>query len=83
MADIDQLTASVASLQENFEILSATFNSENMEPLQGDEDGWQRTPYAYLLLQARGPQVDRIPEVKLDLDFKDTSGFFIMPVVSS
>ncbi|MFN3243878.1 MAG: hypothetical protein ACE37K_20395 [Planctomycetota bacterium] len=75
--------AAIASLQENFEILSATFNSENMEPLQGDEDGWQRTPYAYLLLQARGPQVDRIPEVKLDLDFKDTTGFFIMPVVSS
>ena len=75
--------AAIASLQENFEILSATFNSESMEPLQGDEDGWQRTPYAYLLLQARGPQVDRIPEVKLDLDFKDTTGFFIMPVVSS
>lgn len=75
--------AAIASLQENFEILSATFNSENMEPLQGDEPGWQRTPYAYMLLQARGPQVDRIPEVKLDLDFKDTTGFFIMPVVSS
>ncbi len=75
--------AAIASLQENFEILSATFNSENMAPLQGDEEGWQRTPYAYLLLQARGPQVDRIPELKLDLDFKDTTGFFIMPVVSS
>ena len=75
--------AAIASLQENFEILSATFNSENMEPLKGDEEGWERTPYAYLLLQARGPQVDRIPEVKLDLDFKDTTGFFIMPVVSS
>ena len=75
--------AAISSLQENFEILSATFNSENMEPLQGDEEGWERTPYAYLLLQARGPQVDRIPEVKLDLDFKDTTGFFIMPVVSS
>ena len=73
----------IAALQENFEILSATFNSENMEPLQGEQEGWQRTPYAYLLLQARGPQVDRIPEVKLDLDFKDTTGFFIMPVVSS
>jgi len=75
--------AAIASLQENFEILSATFNSENMEALRGDAEGWQRTPYAYLLLQARGPQVDRIPEVKLDLDFKDTTGFFIMPVVSS
>ena len=73
----------IAALQENFEVLSATFNSENMEPLQGEQQGWQRTPYAYLLLQARGPQVDRIPEVKLDLDFKDTTGFFIMPVVSS
>jgi hypothetical protein len=75
--------AAIAALRENFEILSVTFNSENMEPLRAAEEGWQRTPYAYLLLQARGPQVDRIPQIKMDLDFRDMSGFTILAIGSS
>ena len=38
------------------------------------------TPYAYLLLKARGPQVDKLPSFKLDLDFLDTSGYVILPI---
>lgn len=74
--------AALQSLRENFEVLSVTFNSENMEALVGDEPGWQRTPYAYMLLKARGPQVDHIPPIKIDLDFLDTSGFTILPIGS-
>ena len=73
----------IASLRENFEVLSITFNSEKMEPLQDDDPDWQRSPYAYMLLQARGPHVDRIPQLKLDLDFNDMSGFTILPIGSS
>jgi hypothetical protein len=40
------------------------------------------TPYAYLLLKSRGPEVDKIPPVRLDLDFLDTSGYAIIPVES-
>ena len=75
--------AAIASLRENFEVLSITFNSEKMEPLQDDDPAWQRSPYAYMLLQARGPHVDRIPQLKLDLDFNDMSGFTILPIGSS
>lgn len=75
--------ALIAAVSENFELQSVTFNSENMEALRGDEPGWQRTPFAYAMLQARGPQIDRIPEIKLDLDFLDTSGFVILPIGSS
>lgn len=73
----------IQSVRENFELLSITFNSEKMDALEDPDPNWQRTPYAYLMLQARGPQVDRIPEIKMDLDFKDMSGFTILPIGSS
>ncbi|MFM7116687.1 MAG: hypothetical protein ACKO0N_08645 [Planctomycetota bacterium] len=52
-------------------------NSRSAQP-----DGWRRTPYAYLLLKSRGPQVDRLPALKLDLDFLDTTGYAILPIES-
>ena len=75
--------AVTASLQESFEVLSVTFNSEGMTSKSSDAPGWKHSPYAYLLLKARGPQVDRIPTIQLDFDFLDTSGFTILPVGSS
>ncbi len=75
--------AASAALREHFEVLSVTFNSEVMQSKPTDDPDWRRTPYAWLLLQARGPQVDRVPEIKLDFDFLDTSGFTILPVASS
>ena len=75
--------AVTASLQESFEVLSVTFNSEGMQSKPSDAPGWRHSPYAYLLLKARGPQVDRIPTIQLDFDFLDTSGFTILPVGSS
>jgi hypothetical protein len=75
--------AASAALDEHFEVLSVTFNSEGMDSSPTDDPAWRRSPYAYLLLKARGPQVDRVPEIKLDFDFLDTSGFTILPVASS
>jgi hypothetical protein len=40
------------------------------------------TPYAYILMKARGKEVDIIPPVKLDLDFLDTSGYAVLPIES-
>ncbi|MFY7950293.1 MAG: hypothetical protein ACOVRP_13855, partial [Gemmatimonas sp.] len=72
-----------AALQENFEVVSVTFNGEGMQSKPTDAPGWRSTPYAYLLLKARGPQVDRVPAIQLDFDFLDTSGFTVLPVGSS
>jgi hypothetical protein len=72
-----------AVLEEHFEVLSVTFNSEAMQSKPGSVPGWRSTPYAFLLLKARGPQVDRIPQIQLDFDFLDTSGFTVLPVGSS
>ena len=46
------------------------------------EFGWRYTPYAYILLKPRGPQVDKIPPLRIDLDFLDTSGYVVLPVES-
>ena len=45
----------------NFEVLSVTFQTESVNSKATPEYGWRVTPYAYLLLKARGPQVDKLP----------------------
>ena len=80
----DRFTESVtAALQESFEVLSVTFNGEHMASKPTAAPGWRATPYAWLLLQARGPQVDRIPPVQIDFDFLDTSGYVVLPIGSA
>ncbi|MCC6671192.1 MAG: hypothetical protein IT458_09030 [Planctomycetes bacterium] len=74
--------AATAALQEHFEILSVTFNAEDVRSKAADDYGWRVTPYAYLLLKARGPQVDKIPPLTFDLDFLDTSGYAVLPIGS-
>ncbi|MGL6077085.1 MAG: hypothetical protein ACRC8S_23265 [Fimbriiglobus sp.] len=74
--------AAKEALKENFEVLSVTFQTDKVTSRATQEYGWRYTPYAYILLKPRGPQVDRIPELHLDLDFLDTSGFVVMPVNS-
>ncbi len=70
-------------LDEHFEVLSVTFQSEDVHSKATPTVGWRVTPYAYLLLKARGPEVDTVPPVRLDLDFMDTSGFAVIPVESA
>ncbi len=71
------------ALQEDFEVMSITFNSDEPNSKATEEYGWRRTPYAYVLLKARGPQVDRLPSLGLDLDFLDTSGYVVLPIESA
>ncbi|MEO0446596.1 MAG: hypothetical protein AAF191_11040, partial [Verrucomicrobiota bacterium] len=68
------------SLSEQFEIVSVTFQTEDVNSRAVESYGWRMTPYAYLLLQAKGPEVDQIPSVRLDLDFLDTSGYAVLPI---
>ncbi|MGL5098118.1 MAG: hypothetical protein ACRDD1_21230, partial [Planctomycetia bacterium] len=70
------------ALTEDFEVVSITFQSDKVTSRATVEPGWRTTPYAYLLLKPRGPQIDRLPSLRLDLDFLDTSGFVILPIES-
>jgi hypothetical protein len=71
-----------AALQEHFEVLSVTFQEKDVHSRASAEAGWRTTPYAYLLVKARGPQIDKLPSLKIDLDFLDTSGYTVLPVTS-
>ncbi len=71
------------ALSEHFEVLNVTFEGpKTMRSRPADQPGWRVTPYAYILLKARGPEVDRIQPIKLDLDFLDTSGYVVIPIES-
>jgi hypothetical protein len=75
-------TAIKDTLKEQFDVISVTFESEKVHSRSAPEFGWRVTPYAYLLLKAKGPQVDKLPGLRIDLDFLDTSGFVVLPVES-
>lgn len=70
------------ALGEQFEILSVTFQDDKVNSRATQDYGWRVTPYAYLLLKARDAKVDRLPPLRLDLDFMDTSGYVVLPVES-
>ena len=80
----DKFTESVEqALGEHFEVMNVTFQSpDTMESRPAAEAGWRITPYAYLLLRAKGSEVDRLAPMKIDLDFLDTSGYVVVPIES-
>ena len=69
-------------LSEQFTVHSVTFNKEDVKSKSSDRDGWRRLPYAYFLLEAKGPEVDRIPPLKIDLDFNDVTGYVVLPIAA-
>jgi hypothetical protein len=75
-------SAASEALKEHFEVLSVTFETDKVHSRADPEYGWRITPYAYLLLKARGPQVDKLPPLRIDLDFLDTSGYVVLPIES-
>ena len=71
------------ALGEHFEVMNVTFQSpDTMESRPAAQPGWRITPYAYILLKAKGPQIDRVAPLKIDLDFLDTSGYVVIPIES-
>src|SRR5262249_30097404 len=71
------------ALREHFEVLSVTFETDKVRSRATADAGWRITPYAHLHLKARGPQVDRLPPLRLDLGFEDASGGSVVVPVES
>ncbi|NRA75539.1 MAG: hypothetical protein HRU16_06315, partial [Planctomycetes bacterium] len=71
------------ALDEHFEIEALQFNSPDFRPYSFQRPGWMEKSFAYLILRAKDPSVDLLPEVRIDLDFRDgTNGSVRVPVVS-
>jgi hypothetical protein len=70
------------SLEPRFRIHALRFQAPSVQPLGCGRSGWRETPLAHLVLSARDPSVDRLPPLRLDLDFPDGAGQVILPVAS-
>ena len=70
-------------LSEHFDVISITFHDSKINSKGAGQEGWRLTPYAYVLLQARSPDVDKVPSMQIDLDFLDTGGFVILPIATA
>jgi hypothetical protein len=72
----------IDALGEHFEVLSVTFQEASVNSRASAEYGWRSTPYAYLLLKAKGPEIGKLAPLRMDLDFLDTSGYAVLPIES-
>lgn len=71
-------------LGDHFEVISVTFeNPKHMRSRPSAKGGWRETPLAYVLLKAKGRQVDKIPALDMDVDFLDSSGYVVIPIDSA
>lgn len=70
------------SLAESFDIVSVTFHKPGVKPMGFGRDGWEAFPLAYILVKAKGPDVDRIPPISVDMDFSDGDGQIILPITT-
>lgn len=75
--------AARVALEEHFEVISLTFHNSKVVARTDSRQGWTVTPYAYFLLKPKGPEIDSIPPLKIDLDFLDTSGYVVLPISSA
>lgn len=71
------------TLEPRFRIHALRFQTPAVQPRGCERSGWRETPLAHLVLSARDPSVDRLPPLRLDLDFPDGSGQVILPVASA
>jgi hypothetical protein len=69
-------------LLDHFDVKSITFLDDKTESRGFGRDGWRETPLAYLLLQAKDGSVERLPALRMDLDFTDPRGPAVLPVES-
>ncbi|MFN7020608.1 MAG: hypothetical protein ACK4WH_04670 [Phycisphaerales bacterium] len=73
------------ALSDRFEVVSVTFHKPGTPPMGVSRPGggWEQHPLAYLLLRAKDASVDRIPPIRMDLDFSDGRGAVMLPVASA
>jgi len=75
-----------ASLGERFEVDSVGF-FEPMTPArpvtESGDDGWLEKPMAYVVVRAKDPSVDRVPQVTMDMHFDDSLGPVTLPIISN
>jgi len=70
-------------LVDNFDVKVITFLDDKVQSRGYGRAGWRETPLAFFLLQSKDAAADRIPPLRMDLDFGDQRGQVVLPVESS
>lgn len=70
-------------LGEMFHLDVLRFQTGQMVPAGFGRPGWRQTSLGYLVLRAKDPSVDRIPSISVDLPFRDTNDYVMLPIASS
>jgi len=71
------------TLSETFDVVAVQFHDPAVRPTGIERPGWQSFPLAYVLLKPRDARTDRVPQLRLDMDFSDGRGQVILPVTTS
>ncbi len=74
------------ALSEHFEIDGLGFFDAMTPPravTEDGQDGWLEKPMAYLVLRAKDPSIDRIPQITMDTHFNDSIGPVTLPLISN
>ena len=75
-----------ASFGDNFEIDGIGFFEALAPPRpirESGAEGWLEKPVAYVVLKAKDPSVDRIPQMTMDMHFNDTAGPVVLAIMSN
>ncbi|MFM9997004.1 MAG: hypothetical protein ACKVU4_14530 [Phycisphaerales bacterium] len=75
-----------AALNNGFTIESMGFFeplTPSREVREDGQTGWQEKPLAYVIVKAKDPSVDRIPQVTFDMHFEDQLGAVTLPILSN
>lgn len=51
--------------------------------VESGEDGWMEKPMVYMMLRAKDPSTDRLPQLTMDLTFNDVFGPVVLPLLSN
>lgn len=70
------------TLAECFDVQVIRFHAPDVAPRGFGRPGWQETPLAFIVLRAKDPSIDRIPQLQVDLEFNDGKGLVLLPVTS-
>ncbi|SFI64616.1 hypothetical protein [Planctomicrobium piriforme] len=70
------------ALSEQFDVISITIEDPAVKSRTVSQPGWRVTPYAYVTMKVKGPQVDIIPPLSMTFDFNDKNNTVALPISS-
>jgi thioredoxin-related protein len=72
----------VEALKENFQMEQLIFADPSVTSRLLPASDWSVTPLAYCVVKVKDKSIDKVPPIQLDMDFSDTKGKVVLPILS-